>query len=149
MYGDADRDGQVDAGEPLVGVPVKIVGGMLGKAFEGRTDAAGTVRHRGLPGGRYSLQVALPNGWQTEFNQYVDVRAGDNVRVVRAVRDDGRSLAATIRLDRDRYSVGDTVGLRITGGHRRECGRAGRGRFVAGAVRRRAAVRPAAAPRLK
>lgn len=114
LYGDADRDNVIDAGETRAGVLVALLGGIDGTAVSARTDAAGVARFPGIPGGEYVPQVNLPKGWYIDTNQHIDIRAGANTALIQATVNDMTALSASISLDRDSYAPGDTVRERVT-----------------------------------
>jgi hypothetical protein len=113
LFGDADRDEVFSDGEALVGVVVSLYSAT--KVVETRTDATGRAHFTGLPCRGYTYQVKLPGGWITTSDEYIKARPGVLVeQVVRAVRNEGVALAATIALDRDSYAPGDEVRERVT-----------------------------------
>jgi LPXTG-motif cell wall-anchored protein len=114
VYGDADRDGVVDAGETRAGVLVMLSGGINATDVSARTDAAGVVRFPGLAGGRYVPFVNLPKGWYVDVNQHIDIRAGNNTALIRATVNDMTALSASVSLDRDSYAPGDIIRERVT-----------------------------------
>jgi LPXTG-motif cell wall-anchored protein len=114
VYGDVDRDGVVDAGEPRRGVLVTLFGGLTGGEVTARTDAAGVAHFPGITGGRYTPLVQLPQGWYADVDQDIRVVEGTNTAVVRATLNDLTALSAAITFDRDSYAPGDTVRERVT-----------------------------------
>jgi LPXTG-motif cell wall-anchored protein len=115
VYGDVDRDGVVDAGEPRAGVLVSLFGGTeAGDEHVTRTDAAGVAHFPTIPGGLYTPMVKLPKGWYVDVHRDIKVRAGDNTAVVRATLNDLTALSASITFDRDSYAPGDTVREHVT-----------------------------------
>jgi LPXTG-motif cell wall-anchored protein len=114
VYGDADRDSVVDAGEPRAGVLVTLFGGLIGKEVTARTDEAGVAHFPGIAGGRYTPLVNLPKGWYTDVHRDIKVLAGTNTAVVRATLNDLTALSASITFDRDSYAPGDTARERVT-----------------------------------
>jgi hypothetical protein len=113
LYGDADDDGVVDAGETRSGVLIMLSGGINPTDVAARTDAAGVARFPGIPGGEYLPFVNLPKGWYVD-NQYIDVRAGTNTASIRAKVIDLSALSASVSLDRASYAPGDTIRERVT-----------------------------------
>ena len=104
LYGDRDADGVIDPGEVLTGVRVWAP---AIPAFDTRTDAEGRFAARGVPEGRYALEVGLPAGWRVDGPLVFEVRDGAHA-VLRALRD-ASALRASIEFDRRTYAVGDTV----------------------------------------
>jgi LPXTG-motif cell wall-anchored protein len=114
VYGDADHDGVVDAGETRAGVLVTLAGGINATDVSARTDASGVVRFPGIPGGQYVPFVNLPKGWYIDMNQLIDIRAGTNTALIGATVNDMTALSASVSLDRDSYAPGDTIRERVT-----------------------------------
>jgi LPXTG-motif cell wall-anchored protein len=114
VYGDVDRDGVVDAGEPRAGVLITLFGGLTGGRVTTRTDEAGVAHFPAISGGRYTPLVTLPKGWYVDTYSDIKVLAGTNTAVVRATLNDLTALSASIMFDRDSYAPGDTVRERVT-----------------------------------
>lgn len=114
VYGDADRDNVVDAGETRSGVPVVLYGGLEDRELEARTDAAGVAHFPGIPGGEYWYVVGMHSGWHIASDRLIKVRGGTNTAEIRATHTDFSALVASVSFDRASYAPGDTVRERVT-----------------------------------
>ena len=114
LFEDADSDGAADPGELGVGVLVTLSGGVEMRSFQARTDANGVVLFTSIPGGEYSVTANLRKDWYLDTFPTLRLHPGRNESMLRAQLVDLSKLVATVSLDRDTYTVGDTVRERVT-----------------------------------
>ncbi len=116
VYGDANRNGKVDAGEGVAGVKVSLVGPSGGaRQQELATGPDGRAVFSGLSSGSYRATYAGTGAFVVTPDLNVQVQAGQQVEVVRkADRGVADQLEAKLEFDKDSYAAGDALGVKVT-----------------------------------
>jgi hypothetical protein len=113
LYGDANNNGVVDAGEAFVGTPIGLEGGTPRGQYRATTNERGEFSFPDIAAGRYSANYLIPDGWIIPHEEFL-VTEENQTREVRAVRPADGVLRPTMAFTKDSYAVGEQAHLTIT-----------------------------------
>ncbi|PRY46078.1 SdrD B-like domain-containing protein [Umezawaea tangerina] len=116
VYGDANGNNKVDAGEGIAGVAVHLIGpATASREQELTTGPDGKAVFPGLATGSYRATYVGAAGYQVTPDLAVVVQTGKQVDVIRKA-DKGLSdrLDAKLAFDKDAYAAGDALTLKVT-----------------------------------
>lgn len=118
VYGDANENGQLDAGEELANREARISGGQPWEERETTTDASGKAAFSGLSTGKYHFYALYEdeNDWVPESSSSLELvvtEGGITTAQYRMVRPLSDEVKASIVFDRPSYEPGAHVGLTV------------------------------------
>lgn len=117
IYGDANANGALDAGEsPLSDVAVSLSGGMPNSWHSGRTDVDGRYRAEGIATGNYSVYTWDADGWipaEGSYNVLTVTENGDTTFETGLVRPLSDGLGVELAFDQPSYQPTDTPKLHV------------------------------------
>lgn len=113
VYGDANGNDEVDAGEGVAGVKVNLIG--PSKQAELVTGADGKAVFTGLGTGTYRATYVTVGELVVTPDLTVKVETGKQTEVIRKA-DKGLAdrLEAKLEFDKDSYAAGDALGVKVT-----------------------------------
>ncbi|WP_285749560.1 hypothetical protein [Lentzea sp. NBRC 105346] len=119
VYGDANENGQLDAGEALADRKFHGYGGRPNRSVDGVTDAAGRIVFKGLPAGKYDIypDMGPDDDWVLESSRYPFVIVSNGVETplqVRMVRPLKEKVEASIVFDKPSYEAEEDVTIKVT-----------------------------------
>lgn len=116
VYGDANGNNKVDAGEGVAGVKVHLIGPSSGaKEHELVTGADGKAVFTGLATGAYRTTYVGVGALVVTPDLNVKVETGKQTEVIRkADKGVADRLEAKLEFDKDSYAAGDTLGVKVT-----------------------------------
>ncbi|MGM1059857.1 hypothetical protein [Saccharothrix sp. Mg75] len=117
VYGDADGNGAVDAGEGLVGIYVSVTWSRRDLPYMRLgtvTDANGRFVFERAPSGDYALDVHSEQWHFPSAVRWYFAGVDDPDVLVRGIAPFGRSVTAAVAFDRATYGQGDVARLTIT-----------------------------------
>lgn len=115
VYADKNRNDRFDGGEQIDGGVVTLYGGAPNESYQTTSNVDGRWSFPDLPSGQYSAWYQLPGGWIVRGQQQFFLEPGKPVDLsAGATRPYSESLTASMTLDKDSYTVGETATISVT-----------------------------------